>query len=106
MDLIITIVFSLFIIGYFVFHWQKLSTLKFGTESKSHREILKEYNRSIGKIIPDRTAIPAEKFFSIEKFFNECNINYNLTKSVPNALVGMGILGTFAGLAISFLIVD
>ena len=106
MDLIITIVFSLFIIGYFVFHWQKLSTLKFGTESKSHREILKEYNRSIGKIIPDRTAIPAEKFFSIEKFFNECNINYNLTKSVPNALVGMGILGTFAGLAISFLNVD
>ena len=50
-----------------------------------------------------QNSIRPEKFFTLENFLKQKNINLKLLESMPGILVGLGVLGTFVGLSISLL---
>ena len=50
-----------------------------------------------------KNSIRPEKFFTLEYFLKQKNINLKLVESMPGILLGIGVLGTFSGLSISLL---
>ena len=50
-----------------------------------------------------QNSIRPEKFFTLESFLKQKNINLKLLESMPGILVGLGVLGTFLGLSVSLI---
>ena len=50
-----------------------------------------------------QNSIRPEKFFILEDFLKQKNINLKLLESMPGILLGLGVLGTFVGLSISLI---
>ena len=50
-----------------------------------------------------QNSIRPEKFFTLEYFLKQKNINLKLIESMPGILVGLGVLGTFVGLSVSLI---
>ena len=50
-----------------------------------------------------QNSIRPEKFFTLEYFLKQKNINLKFLESMPGILVGLGVLGTFLGLSVSLI---
>lgn len=68
---------------------------------KAYDTLLTEYTATIGKIIPNKSVVLADNYFTTEKWYVANEVNPFLIRSASSTLIGLGILGTFLGLAIS-----
>jgi len=74
---------------------------KIDINSKAYKSLYDKYQLSIGRIIKEKTLRRAEDFFTVENFYDGYGVNYRHIKATASTLVGLGIFGTFLGLAIS-----
>ena len=101
------------IIGYFVcafciilvalvavYQFAKLF-FKISESSKAYKTLRAHYNKTIGKVVPEKTTMEASNFFSSDEYMIAAGINPYHLRSTANALVGLGIFGTFLGLSIA-----
>ena len=85
----------------FLYRLVKLYRARCTREENAYSSILSKYQITIGKIIPGKTLFSAKEFFTLENWYAAHNINYRHINATASSLVGLGIFGTFLGLAIS-----
>lgn len=104
MNLFFTLFFcalTLLVFGYFL--WQLYLPSVQRMQDKGYAVLHREYRKTIGRAVPDKSVVSAEECFTVENLFAAYNINYRHIVAVPSALVGIGILGTFFGLTVALL---
>lgn len=74
---------------------------KISESSKAYRTLRARYDKTIGKIIPEKTTMEASNFFSSDEYMIAAGVNPYHLRSAANAMVGLGIFGTFLGLSIA-----
>lgn len=89
------------VVALFVYRMVKLYRVNTTRESKAYAIILSKYKSAIGRIVSGKTLIPASEYLTVENWYAAHNINYRHITATASSLVGLGILGTFLGLAIS-----
>ena len=85
----------------FLYGLTRICQVGYKKASKAYKIILENYKATIGKSIPDKSLVMAQEYFNIENWCASRNINFRIIKAITNSLVGVGILGTFVGLAFS-----
>lgn len=74
---------------------------KVSNDTTAYQKLRNQYNKTIGSLIPEKSTIEASEVFSIDNYMIAANVNPRQLKAASNALVGLGIFGTFFGLSIA-----
>ena len=74
--------------------------------SKQYQRVFAQYQKTIGKTLPERSLKPASDFFELENWYAAYGIKYSHLRATASTLVGLGIFGTFLGLAVSLNQID
>lgn len=90
----------------FIYRMVQLYIVRTKKDGKGYQRILAKYQNTVGKVFPGKTLKPASDFFEIENWYAVYNIKYSHLRAAASTLVGLGIFGTFLGLAISLNQID
>lgn len=103
---IITWVFIIIPLIVFVYGCNTLIKVSIKKGGGVYLKILDKYTKTVGEKITDKTLFSAADFFSVDSLCTALGINLSHLKALSSALVGLGILGTFVGLAFALIGVD